>query len=82
MLNEDGEKLFKHGELIWNLTVKEFKLRYRNLVLGFLWSLLNPLAMMSILTVVRSLLTGKVLVLLSKYKRYQLGSIKHLYWIL
>ena len=48
--------MFEYGELVWNLTVKEFKLRYRNSVLGFIWSLLNPLAMMVILTVVFSIL--------------------------
>jgi lipopolysaccharide transport system permease protein len=38
------------------LAQKDFKIRYRNSVLGFLWSLLNPLAFMLILTLVFSLL--------------------------
>lgn len=38
------------------LAQKDFKIRYRNSVLGFLWSLLNPLAYMVILTLVFSFL--------------------------
>jgi len=47
---------FQYSELVRNLTIKEFKLRYRNSILGFIWSLLNPLAMMIILTLVFSTL--------------------------
>lgn len=46
----------RYTELVKNLTIKEFKLRYRNSFLGFVWSLLNPLAMMAILTLVFSTL--------------------------
>ncbi len=35
--------LFRYRELIKNLVLKDLKLKYRDSVLGFLWSLANPL---------------------------------------
>jgi lipopolysaccharide transport system permease protein len=43
-------------EVIAVLAQKDFKIRYRNSVLGFIWSLLNPLGYMVILTLVFSVL--------------------------
>jgi lipopolysaccharide transport system permease protein len=51
-----GNTLRHYADVIIVLAQKDFKIRYRNSVLGFLWSLLNPLAYMVILTLVFSLL--------------------------
>ena len=44
--------LLHYRELIRNLVVRNLKVRYKNSVLGFLWSLLNPLLMTLVFTVV------------------------------
>lgn len=48
--------LYSYRELIYNLVVRELKARYKNSVLGFVWSLLNPLAMMIVFSIVFGLL--------------------------
>lgn len=44
--------LFAYRELIANLVIRELKTRYKNSALGFFWSLLNPLGMMVVFTLV------------------------------
>lgn len=48
--------LYRYRMLIYNLVLRDLKSRYRNSVLGFVWSLLNPLAMMVVFTIVFSVL--------------------------
>jgi lipopolysaccharide transport system permease protein len=38
-----------YRDLIWNLTISDLKIKYQNSILGFGWSLLNPLLMMLVL---------------------------------
>jgi homopolymeric O-antigen transport system permease protein len=44
-------------ELLWNLTLRELRTKYRRSVLGWTWSMLNPLAT----TVIYSIVFGKIL---------------------
>jgi ABC-type polysaccharide/polyol phosphate export permease len=45
-------ELTRYRELVRNLVVSEVKTRYKNSVLGFVWSLLNPLGMMLVFTII------------------------------
>jgi lipopolysaccharide transport system permease protein len=46
------KEIFASKELLLNLTSKELKLKYRNSVLGFLWSFLNPILQLIVYTLV------------------------------
>jgi lipopolysaccharide transport system permease protein len=48
-------KLFSYRELIVSLTKKELKVKYRGSVLGFFWSLLNPILTMLVYSFVFSI---------------------------
>jgi len=54
MALEHLKELYRYRNLIWNLSVSEFKLRYKNSVLGYFWSLLEPLLMLTVLYLVFS----------------------------
>nr|NLD40171.1 ABC transporter permease [Actinomycetales bacterium] len=47
-------ELYGFRELVWALVVRELKVKYKNSVLGFLWSLLNPVLTMLVFTFVFS----------------------------
>lgn len=48
------QEIYRYRSLLWNLVKRDLKVRYKNSILGFFWSLLNPLLMMAVLTVVFS----------------------------
>jgi len=37
------KELFAYRELLWNITLRELKVKYKNSALGFLWALIEPL---------------------------------------
>ncbi len=47
-------EVLRNRELIWELAMKDLRVRYKRSTLGFLWALLNPLLTMAILSVVFS----------------------------
>lgn len=51
-LVQRAKGLYEYRELIANLVIRELKTCYKNSALGFFWSLLNPLGMMVVFTIV------------------------------
>ncbi|MEM7030237.1 MAG: ABC transporter permease [Chloroflexota bacterium] len=50
--------IVSYRDLLWNLVLRDLKLRYKNSALGILWSLLNPLLMMIVFTAVFTVMRG------------------------
>ncbi len=48
----DLKELWRFRELLWAMVERDLKIRYKNSALGFLWSLLNPLATVFVMWVV------------------------------
>lgn len=44
-------EIIAYRDLLWNLVVRDLKARYKSSVLGYLWSLVNPLLLMVVFTV-------------------------------
>ncbi len=51
-------ELIAYRYLVSNLVVRDLKVRYKNSVLGIAWSMLNPLLMMLVFTMVFTILAG------------------------
>ena len=52
-------ELWQYRELLFNLTVRDLKIRYKNSALGVAWSLLNPILMMLVFTLVYTVMLGQ-----------------------
>src|SRR3954470_24722170 len=59
-LMEDRTQLPRFWPVIQNLVVQELRVRYQRSILGFLWTLLNPLLMMPILSWVFAVMFKRV----------------------
>lgn len=55
---EPVRNVFAARELLWNLTLRELRTKYRRSFLGWTWSMLNPLATVAIYTFVFGYLLG------------------------
>src|SRR5258708_3392283 len=48
---------YRYREVLFNLLSQDLKIRYRRTTLGYLWSLLNPILQLAVLSAVFSQLT-------------------------
>lgn len=58
-IRDDARQLARFWPVVQNMVVQELRVRYQRSVLGFFWTLLNPILMMATLTVVFSQLMGQ-----------------------
>lgn len=48
------KKIYQYRELLWNLTAREIKARYKQSILGYFWVLLNPFFQMVVMALIFS----------------------------
>ena len=51
---KDIKEIVHHREVLWNITLREIKVKYKQSILGILWAVLQPLSMMAIFTIIFS----------------------------
>src|SRR3954466_4623727 len=54
VVRQDREELVRFWPVVQNMVVQELRVRYQRSVLGFLWTLLHPILMMTTLSLVFS----------------------------
>src|SRR6202165_4148863 len=55
-LREESQDIVRHTHLLYNLVYRDLTVRYKRSVIGFLWTMLNPLLLMIIFVIVFSAL--------------------------
>jgi ABC-type polysaccharide/polyol phosphate export permease len=55
-LREEWLDIVQHGHLLYNLVYRDLTVRYKRSVIGFFWTMLNPLLLMAIFVVIFSTL--------------------------
>jgi ABC-type polysaccharide/polyol phosphate export permease len=58
-MTDDYRQLVRFWPVVQNMVMQDLRVRYQRSMLGFFWTLLNPILMMATLTVVFSQLVGK-----------------------
>lgn len=53
-MNMQLKTFYNYRDLLWEFVKKDIKLKYRNSLLGIIWSMLNPLFIMGVLTFIFS----------------------------
>lgn len=56
---ERFKDLARHRELLWNMTFKELRVKYKRSVLGFVWSFMNPIIMLAVFSIVFAILVSR-----------------------
>ncbi len=51
---EEARELYRYRDLLWRLIHRDLTIRYKRSTLGFLWTMLNPLLMMLVMTIIFS----------------------------
>ena len=51
-MTQNIKNFWKYKDLLLELIIKDIKLKYKNSILGILWSMLDPLLTMIILTII------------------------------
>lgn len=58
-MRSELKEFWRYRELLYTFVIRELRIRYKNSVLGFFWSILNPLATVLVMTLVFKYVMGQ-----------------------